>query len=85
VKLNAMETAVLLAMGESNDSNGGDFGLVEDVKIPGLTGKQIGGYVTILQKKGLVQVHPPTPVNDYYVTQFDITKKGLAELKKAKK
>lgn len=84
VKLNPLETVVLLKMGESNDGNGGDFGMIEDIVLPGMNQMMIGGYVSALQAKGLIKVYPPTSVNDYYVTQFTFTPKGLKVLAKSK-
>lgn len=43
--------AVLKSIHESSRGNGFDFGLVEEVSVPGMTAKQVGGVMRELHKK----------------------------------
>jgi hypothetical protein len=74
--MNAKETEVLKAMADAAvDSTGGDFGCTDEVQVKGLTAKQLGGYMTDLEKKGLVQLCPTT-VNMKRLVQYVLTEKG---------
>lgn len=75
--LNEMEAKVLQAMrAQADDCSGGDFGIMEELHVPRLSRNALGGYVTVLQEKGLVAVHEPVYINGSYrsrgtkVTQF---------------
>ena len=63
-KLNANELAVLKSMVKSSAGNGHDFGLTCDVKVAGLTQKQVGGYMQDLRKKGFCRIYGEVIVND---------------------
>lgn len=70
-QINEMETKVLNELVASSAGNGHDFGMVEDVGIRklGITGRQLGGYVTKLSQKGYIKVYPRERVNnEYWVT-----------------
>jgi hypothetical protein len=76
--LNGNENAVFEAAVESSAGNGHDFGCTQDVSVPGMSGQQIGAYLTILQTKGLIYCHPAEMVNGAYkVTQFELTEAGF--------
>lgn len=75
--LNEAELKVLLAMAEDALGNGGDFGCTNWLKVPGLTEKEVGGYITALQKKRLVEVHKPHDVgHERPVVQFTLSDKA---------
>lgn len=72
-KLNDNERKVLLSMLESSAGNGHAFGITSDVRIPGMTGKQIGGYMADLEKKGFVVFYEEIEVDFYRkVVQFTL-------------
>jgi len=74
--LNEKETEVLKAMADvAIDSTGGDFGCSDEVKVAGLSGKHVGGYMSILEKKGLLSLHP-TNVNGTKIVQYVLSDKG---------
>jgi len=82
--LNDTEQRVLNALIESSEGNGHDFGCLEDLTGPwgtveGLTQQQIGGYITSLQAKGLIEVDEPRFMEDHghNVTQFELTDLGF--------
>lgn len=85
VKLNPTEARVFVALVYSSEGNGHDFGCLEDVtgrwgNIEGLTARQVGGYVTVLENKGLIDVCERHRVNDeYWVTQFKLTRTGFIQ------
>lgn len=70
--LTTLEQKVLTAMKQNAEScSGGDFGIMEELRVKGLTRQQLGGLITSLQTKGQVQVWEPTLVNGREkVTQF---------------
>lgn len=71
--LNTNEKKVLASMLKSSAGNGHDFGLTCDVKVAGLTGKQVGGYMQDLRKKRFAIFYGEIIVNenDKYV-QFTL-------------
>ncbi len=82
--LNANEQKVFDALVDSSNGNGHDFGCLEDITGPwgtieGMTNNQIGGYITALQSKALIDVFPPEYMVDHghNVTQFYITNDGF--------
>lgn len=76
VKLNALEKQVLIAMAEAAiDSTAGDFGCTDEVKVKGLGQKQLGGYMSDLQKKGLLNLCP-TDVNGKPLVQYVLNPEG---------
>lgn len=76
IKLTALETKVFMAMRQNSiDEAGGDFGIVETLKVEGMNRQTLGGYITALSAKGLVYVHDAHRVNGdrgNIVTQFTI-------------
>jgi len=58
------EQKVLSAMkANAEKETSGDFGMLETLKVPGIRGKELGGVITSLQKKGAVTVHEPVETN----------------------
>jgi hypothetical protein len=70
-KITELEGRVLDALNKSNDGNGGDFGIIEDITVDGLSRQALGGVLTSLQAKNIITVHEAILVNgDTRVTQF---------------
>lgn len=84
--LTVLERTVLVAMIANADAvAGGDFGLVEELHVPGLKNRHaLGGVLTNLMAKGLVCVHEPVETNGgprrggELWTQFTISDAGRA-------
>ena len=84
--LNENETNVLLSLVDSSAGNGHDFGWTDEYeqdKCPGLTKKQIAGYIGALVVKDFIRVShladdPGVECND---VQFEFTTKAMLELK----
>lgn len=72
VPLTDLERRVLRILREqAEDCSGGDFGIIEEVKVPGITRQALGGVLTSLQAKDILHVWEPTFVNGTTkVTQF---------------
>lgn len=75
--MNKNELEVLYGALISSSGNGHDFGFVDEIvsetraKNDKLTKQQIGGYITDLQKKGILFVAGREKINDeYWVQQF---------------
>lgn len=69
--LTALEQRVLDLLTQDAAGNGGDFGIVEDITVPGINRKALGGVLTSLQAKDIITVHEAILVNgDTRVTQF---------------
>jgi DNA-binding transcriptional ArsR family regulator len=73
MNLNAAETKVMAALIASSADNGHDFGIMEEVKVSGMSRQALGGYVSVLAQKGLVTVYDREKVNEYWVTQFKLS------------
>lgn len=81
--LTSLESKVLAAMVANADATtGGEFGILEELKVAGVRGKALGGVITSLQNKNLVTVHEPVETNggprrggERY-TQFTIVKES---------
>jgi hypothetical protein len=74
--MNTKEIEVLKAMADAAiDATGGDFGCSDEVSVSGLTGNQLGGYMSVLEKKGMVAL-APTSVNGKKLVQYTITDAG---------
>lgn len=73
-KLTALEAKVFMAMIENaKHEAGGDFGIIETLTVDGMNRQTLGGYITALSSKGLVDVEEPYRVNGprgHVVTQF---------------
>jgi hypothetical protein len=66
LNLNAAEITVLKALVQgAEDCSGGDFAIMSEVKVPGMTRSALGGHVTALEQKGAISVHE-TFVNGSY-------------------
>lgn len=66
VKLTALEQQVLaLMVANAEQMASGDFGMMETLDYSSLhiTGQQLGGVVTQLQRKGCVTLHEPVETN----------------------
>ena len=62
--LTALETKVLAALRKNADEvAGGDFGLLGEVRVAGMTRQAFGGVLTSLQEKGYVRVHDAVETN----------------------
>jgi len=76
--LNENEKKVLDLLIESSAGNGHDFGCIEDVtevEHPGLSKHQIAGYLSVLQKKRLLDIDPTEKLNlgENSVTCFQLS------------
>ena len=65
LKLTAKERAVLQVVAAAAEENGRDFAVMSSVRrmLPKTSGQQLGGVLTQLQDKGLIEVHEPIEVN----------------------
>lgn len=68
--LTALETKVLTALYKSAEGNGHDFGFIEDARKAVGQPRQLGGVVTSLQAKGVIEVHSPVTTDSGTYTQF---------------
>lgn len=58
IALNDNEARVLIALYDNAEHwTGGDFGHIDELSVEGMNEQQLGGYITDLQKKRLMQVH----------------------------
>jgi hypothetical protein len=74
--LNRLELLVLKEMATcAIDAAGGDFGLMDELQSKrfGMTQQELGGYVTALQRKRLVTVHEPHPVDHRMIQQYTLS------------
>jgi hypothetical protein len=62
--LTELEVKVMEALAqEANDCSGGDFAIVENINIPGLSRKGLGGVLGSLSAKGQIEVAATMVVN----------------------
>lgn len=62
--LTDLERRVLRLLREqAEDCSGGDFALLEQVQVPGLSRQALGGVLTSLSKKDLITVNEPVETN----------------------
>lgn len=80
MNLTAKELAVIPAILAANDENGGDFGLVESIQFEG-DRRVLGGILTSLQRKGVLEVHEPVTTDSGTWTQFTIEEAMVLQLK----
>jgi hypothetical protein len=58
LNLNAAEITVLKALIQNaEDCSGGDFAIMAEVKVAGMTRNALGGHITTLEQKGAISVH----------------------------
>ncbi len=79
VALTKMESEAYAAAIESSEGNGHDFGFTEDMVADlwkrGMGPQVVGGLITSLTQKGLMEVAEPVQVNgEEWVTQFTLPK-----------
>ncbi len=74
IELNANERTVLVTLARDAEGNGRDFGILEYAKNLGpIKGTRFGGFVTDLQRKGLIRVYDTITVNENdKVTQYTL-------------
>lgn len=72
--LTTLEREVLGNLFDSSSGNGHDFGLVEESEIDP---RQARAIVVSLQKKGIIQLHPPMTTDSGTFTQFTWAKQGV--------
>lgn len=84
--LTEREMEVLVAMHANAEAvAGGDFGIVEELSIEGMSRKRLGGYLSILGQKNMITVYPTERVNGTdKVTQFIIEAAGRELIEAAK-
>lgn len=74
------EFAALPAILAANDANGGDFGLVENIKFDG-DRRVLGGILASLQRRGVIELHEPVTTDSGTWTQFTIEEEMVLHLK----
>lgn len=79
-RLTDKEFALLPAILIANDANGGDFGLVESIQFEG-DRRILGGILSSLQKKGVLELHEPVRTDSGVWTQFTIEEAMVYHLK----
>ncbi len=77
VDLTKQESEAYAAAIESSAGNGHDFGFTEDMVTDlgkrGMNPQAVGGLISSLTQKGLIEVHEPMQVNgEERVTQFTL-------------
>jgi hypothetical protein len=70
IALTALEMSVLKAMRVSAAGNGDDFGFIEDCRSAVASKASLGGVVSSLSKKGLIQVWEAVTTDSGTWTQF---------------
>lgn len=71
VSLTALELSVLKALYVSAEGNGGDFGMIEDARSAVDSAKSLGGVVSSLSKKKLINIYDAIRTDSGLWTQFD--------------
>ena len=82
MNLNNNELGVLKACADNAlDAAGGDFGFTDEVPayVPELSANQVKGYLSILQKKGLIMIDS-NEVDGEEIHQITLDKDSLDEL-----
>lgn len=78
VKINDNEKAVLRALWVAADRQGQDFGFTDEAKKPeGMSDEAFGGYVSVLQSKGLIECYTGDPE---WENGFNMTSAGARAL-----